>query len=151
MFIAAGACWAALVIFSFRYLISGFCRMRTLLICVVVIVTDSLANNLEELNHYNPVDRWIYVILVQNTLALAATWFLCVFFVNFAMAMHYTGSPSEPGASEAMIIMLTFIIAICTPLDLMLCDKIFRYVISPLAGLTQYFDVLSRLAEHANS
>ncbi|CAG7819501.1 unnamed protein product [Allacma fusca] len=107
--------------------------------CTSVISLVKFSFNLstytEKLHHESAIDLWIYRILVQNTLALVTVWTFCLFLMNFAIALVHNGNIYGPSASVGMIIVLTFVIAVWTPLDVMVWDRIFRYMITPFAVL----------------
>ena len=78
---------------------------------------------------------WFIRLLVQNGLAIYATWTNVATLINLAMVMTYRGSLSVEDASTVALGILTFEILLWVLLENLVFDKYVRYTFSPYITL----------------
>lgn len=100
----------------------------------------SLAQNLDELTVENlGYHIWLIRFLVQNGIAVYATWLTVATHINFDLALHYNwGIEASMSDLTALIIILVLVIS-WFALDVVVLDRYTRYLITPYMVLVVAF------------
>ncbi|XP_043911508.1 uncharacterized protein LOC122788674 [Protopterus annectens] len=82
------------------------------------------------LQSFHKTDIWLIRILVQNGIALYATWTTIASLLNFVIVLIYCGNVSHDTACIAVLSILLFLIILWFYLENFLLDKYVRYTLT---------------------
>ncbi|XP_022065400.2 uncharacterized protein LOC110961910 [Acanthochromis polyacanthus] len=82
------------------------------------------------LNKYHKVDLWLHRVLIQNGVAIYATWTTIATLVNLAIVVSYDGNMSPPDAATLSLSILTVVLIVWFVLENFLLDKYVRFILS---------------------
>ena len=122
--------------------------MITLYVCLGISYRrlHARGNVLKREEHMN--DVWLVRILVQNGLAIYATWVTIATLLNLCVVMAYVGTVSQHVASTVCLSILLLLIVVWFFLDNFLWDVYVRYTVTPYFVFV--FALIGTLVAHWN-
>ncbi|XP_008295694.1 uncharacterized protein LOC103368925 [Stegastes partitus] len=82
------------------------------------------------LNKYHKVDLWLHRVLIQNGVAIYATWTTIATLINLAVTVSYDGNMSPPDAATLSLSVLTVLLIVWFVVENFLIDKYVRFILS---------------------
>ncbi|XP_035856747.1 uncharacterized protein LOC116037980 [Sander lucioperca] len=82
------------------------------------------------LNKYHKVDLWLHHVLVQNGVAIYATWTTIASLINLTIVLTYDANMSPTDAATASLSVLTVVLFVWFFLENFVLDKHVRYILT---------------------
>ncbi|XP_071341244.1 uncharacterized protein [Trachinotus anak] len=82
------------------------------------------------LNKYHKVDLWLHRVLIQNGIAIYATWTTIASLVNLAVLLKYNANMSQADAATVSLAILTVVLFVWFMLENTLLDKHVRFILT---------------------
>ncbi|XP_054479364.1 uncharacterized protein LOC129111094 [Anoplopoma fimbria] len=82
------------------------------------------------LNKYHKVDLWLHRVLVQNGIAIYATWTTIASLVNLAIVLNHDANVSQADAATVSLSVLTVLVFVWFFLENSILDKHVRYILT---------------------
>ncbi|XP_040922246.1 uncharacterized protein LOC121200807 [Toxotes jaculatrix] len=82
------------------------------------------------LNKYHKVDLWLHRVLIQNGVAVYATWTTIASLVNLAIVLNYNANMSQTDAATVSLSILTVVLLVWFVLENSVLDKHVRFILS---------------------
>ncbi|XP_023263652.1 uncharacterized protein LOC111656237 [Seriola lalandi dorsalis] len=80
------------------------------------------------LNKYHQVDLWLHRVLIQNGVAIYATWTTIASLVNLAVVLKYNANMSQADAATVSLAVLTVLLFVWFMLENTVLDKHVRFI-----------------------
>ncbi|XP_072235019.1 uncharacterized protein [Leuresthes tenuis] len=82
------------------------------------------------LNKYHKVDLWLHRVLIQNGIAIYATWTTIASHVNLAIVLDYNANMTSTDAGTVSLSILTVVLLVWFLLENSILDKHVRFILS---------------------
>ncbi|KAA8580742.1 uncharacterized protein si:ch211-161h7.5 [Etheostoma spectabile] len=82
------------------------------------------------LNKYHKVDLWLHRVLVQNGVAIYATWTTIASLINLTIVLNYDANMSPTDAATTSLSVLTVVLFVWFFLENFVLDKHVRYILT---------------------
>ncbi|AWP20611.1 Hypothetical protein SMAX5B_001584 [Scophthalmus maximus] len=82
------------------------------------------------LNKYHKVDLWLHRVLIQNGVAIYATWTTIASMINLAIVLNYNASLSPTDAATVSLSILTAVLIVWFILENFVLDKHVRFILT---------------------
>ncbi|TNN88821.1 hypothetical protein EYF80_000698 [Liparis tanakae] len=82
------------------------------------------------LNKYHKVDLWLHRVLIQNGIAIYATWTTIASLINLTIVLDINANMSPADAATASLSVLTVLLSVWFFLENFVLDKYVRYIVT---------------------
>ncbi|XP_060950211.1 uncharacterized protein LOC133027194 [Limanda limanda] len=97
---------------------------------VIFISCYGLNNYGAWLSKYHNVDLWLHRVLIQNGVAIYATWTTIASMINLAVVLNYNANMSQTDASTVSLSVLTVVLFVWFILENSVLDKHVRFILT---------------------